>query len=298
MFSGLSMKVLNKPIIIGFVADLLFAAKIDDIAERMGYHIFWLERADQIIQIELKVSNAKLTDRIIVTEWILLDQITRMHPALMIFDLSNNMIPWREWLPVLKSASATRRIPVICFGSHVDTQSFQVARSAGADVVLARSRFKADLPGLIQKYSRWPDEKELEKACDQKLSQLAFKGLEQFNRGDYFLAHESLEEAWNIDRTPGRELYRAILQVVVAYLQIERENYPGAVKMFLRLRQWIDPLPDTCRGVNVARLRQDANNVYDALIQLGAARIGEFDRTLFRSVIYDREQSKDPDEGG
>jgi len=293
MFDNLSMKALKKPIIIGFVADLLFAAKIGDIAERMGYQVIWLDRADLILQIEPENFNAQLADRITVTEWILLDQITRIHPALMIFDMSNNLIPWREWLPLLKSTSATRRIPVLCFGSHVDTQAFQVARSAGADAVLARSRFIADLPNLIQKYSRLPDDSELEMACDQNLSQLAFKGLEQFNRGEYFQAHESLEEAWNNDGTPGRELYRAILQVAVAYLQIERENYPGAVKMFLRLRQWIVPLPDTCRGVNVARLRQDANNVYDALIQLGAARIGEFDRTLFHPVLYDQQQNKD-----
>jgi hypothetical protein len=48
------------------------------------------------------------------------------------------------------------------------------------------------------------------------------------------------------------EVYRAVLQVAVAYFQIERGNYNGAAKMFLRLRQWIDPLPDYCRGIDIA----------------------------------------------
>jgi hypothetical protein len=89
-----------------------------------------------------------------------------------------------------------------------------------------------------------------------------------------------------MDTSPGRELYRAILQVAVAYLQIERGNYAGAMKMFLRLRQWIDPLPETCRGVNVAQLRADAWRARETLIALGKDRIGEFDRELFKPVIY------------
>jgi len=139
---------------------------------------------------------------------------------------------------------------------------------------------------LIQKYARLPDEKALQEACQAPLSELALKGLELFNHGEYFEAHEALEGAWNEDQTPGRELYRAILQVAVAYLQIERRNYSGALKMFLRLRQWIDPLPDNCRGVDVARLRDDARAVHSMLVRLGRERVAELDPDLLRPVNY------------
>jgi hypothetical protein len=162
----------------------------------------------------------------------------------------------------------------------------QAARSAGADAVLARSRFTADLPGLIQKYARIPDYAGIKKACQEPLSDLALKGLEEFNQGEYFEAHEHLEEAWNEDESVGRELYRAILQVAVAYLQIVRGNYPGAMKMFLRVRQWIDPLPEVCRGVDVARLRAEARQVHELLLSQGAERITGFDRSLLRPVHY------------
>lgn len=124
--------------------------------------------------------------------------------------------------------------------------------------------------------------------CSLPLPPAARHGLELFNRGEYFEAHETLEEAWNEDETPGRELYRAILQVAVAYLQIERGNYNGAVKMFLRMRQWFAPLPDRCRGVDIERLRSDAQRVYEALVALGRERIGEFDRSLLRPVEYEK----------
>ena len=73
----------------------------------------------------------------------------------------------------------------------------------------------------------------------------------------------------------------------MAYLQIERGNYNGALKMFLRVRQWIDPLPDRCRGVDVAQLRADAKHVHESLLALGHERIGGFDRRLFKRVVYE-----------
>jgi hypothetical protein len=275
------------PLIIGFVDDLLFSSRIEGITESLGYPIIWRGRMDQVYLVEQENSRVQPGWPVPGWGWILLDHITRWHPTLMIFDLSNNMIPWQEWLPLLKSSPATRRIPVICYGSHIDTKAFRQATSAGADAVLARSRFLKELPGLLNKYSPILNSAELTETCDQKLSQAAINGLELFNRGAYFASHEFLEEAWRNDETPGRELYRAILQVAVAYLQIERRNYPGAVKMFLRLRQWIFPLPDICRGVNIARLRQDVNATYAEVINLGEDKIGEFDRSLFHPIEYD-----------
>jgi hypothetical protein len=72
--------------------------------------------------------------------------------------------------------------------------------------------------------------------------------------------------------------------VAVAYLQIERGNYNGALKMFLRMRQWLDPLPAVCRGVDVAQLRRDARTARQALEALGPGRIHEFERGLFKPV--------------
>ncbi len=93
--------------------------------------------------------------------------------------------------------------------------------------------------------------------CDLPLPPDAVKGLEYFNAGRYFEAHEELENAWRREKGPIRDLYRGILQVGVGYYHVQRGNYTGALKMFKRCRQWLDPLPDECCGVNVARLRHD-----------------------------------------
>jgi predicted metal-dependent hydrolase len=93
--------------------------------------------------------------------------------------------------------------------------------------------------------------------CQRALPPHAITGLEYFNAGRYFEAHEELETAWRAEKGPIRELYRGILQVGVAYYHVQRGNYRGALKMLQRCRQWLDPLPDECCGVDLARLRLD-----------------------------------------
>jgi len=129
------------------------------------------------------------------------------------------------------------------------------------------------------------DRPALEVDCSGEMSALAVKGIELFNAGDYFEAHEALEHAWLAETGPVRELYRGVLQVAVAYLQITRQNYRGALKMFLRMRQWLDPLPDECLGIDVAQLRLEASEARATLEGLGEARIGDFDLSLLKPVI-------------
>lgn len=276
----------NMPLIVGFVADFMFTTRIENGARVAGFRIHWIERASDIGQPEPNAPRETPGESLHGRLGHLFTQLTDWQPALLLFDLNNGAIPWQQWIAALKSSPATRRMPIMCFGAHEDVESMTNAKKAGADVVLARSRFTADMPSLFQKYANIPNESLLQETCQQPLSAKALKGLELFNEGHYFECHEELEDAWNEDETPGRELYRGILQVGVAYLQIERGNYRGAIKMLLRVRQWLDPLPDVCRGINIAQLRADAQAVHDTLLELGPERLHEFDLASFRKVHY------------
>lgn len=264
--------------------------RIESAANKIGYQIRWIENSGQIVPLDPPALRRQSADNLVGSAEALLDTLSRWHPALIVFDLGNGQVPWRDWIALIKSDSATRRCPVICFGSHTDGEALRKAHEAGANAVIARSRFFSSLPGILDEYARSVDYAALEHACSQPLSALAIQGFELFNRGEFFEAHEVLEEAWNADQTPGRELYRSVLQVAVAYLQIQRGNYPGAVKMFRRVRQWIDPLPDLCRGVQVERLRQDADRARLRLLELGPEDIQAFEPDLFQPVFYNAAQ--------
>ena len=276
----------ESPLIVSFVADLLFAVKIENAAQRLGYRVAWIgdiaELGDEAPPLPYPVPGERLFGR----AGKMVEQVVQWQPALLIFDLTNDKIPWRQWIANLKSSPATRRLPILCFGPHVDGDSAQAAQSLGADVVVARSRFAAALPELIEKHARVPDNAAAVAACAQPLSAQGERGIDLFNQRQYYEAHEELEHAWMADKGAGRDLYRALLQIAVCYLQIERQNYRGAIKMLLRVRQWLNPLPDSCRGVDVAQLRQDVDAVHEALASLGAARINEFDWAFARPVAF------------
>jgi hypothetical protein len=205
---------------------------------------------------------------------------------MIIIDLGDDKIPWRNWLFRLKSSPATRRRPAVCYGPHIHTEILGEAEDLAADLVVSRSKFFSDLPSIIAKYARKGDARLIEESCQHLLPATAEKGLRAFNRGEYFDAHEHLEDAWNADHSAGRDFYRALIQVAVAYLQIERSNYRGAYKMLLRSRQWFRSMPEICHGVDMKSLHEDAEVVYQTLLRLGPDRIAEFDRALLYPVQY------------
>lgn len=53
-------------------------------------------------------------------------------------------------LNVIRELKASGRGPVIAFGPHVDTLGRKAARAAGADRVLAKSRFVSQLSAILQ----------------------------------------------------------------------------------------------------------------------------------------------------
>jgi predicted metal-dependent hydrolase len=122
--------------------------------------------------------------------------------------------------------------------------------------------------------------------CLGSLHPEAVHGMQLFNSGQYFEAHEALEAAWREETGPVRDLYRGILQVGVVYLHIRRRNFPGAVKVYHRCRKWLDLWPDTCRGVDVAHLKKDLENVIQVVLDLGPDHISEFNDTLLKPVHY------------
>lgn len=122
--------------------------------------------------------------------------------------------------------------------------------------------------------------------CSGPLPADALHGLELFNAGEYFEAHEALETAWRDETGPVRELYRGILQVGVAYLHILNGNYTGAVKMFGRCKPWLEPFSDGCKGIELDSFRQDFLRVEAELLRLGPEGLHLFNRRLLRRIQY------------
>ena len=224
-------------LIVGFVSDLMFSTKIANVAQHLGFQMEWVETAVSAalgagISVSPAAQNLSRTqpgEALHGREGVLFEKITAWQPALLLFDLTNDQIPWQRWIAVLKSSPATRRLPILCFAPHKNGTDIEAARAAGADKVVARSKFVRDMPDLLQSYARVVDTAVLAQSCQSPLPDLALIGIRLFNQGEYYKCHDALEEAWRQETSPIRELYRSILQVGIAYFQIERGNYRGGM---------------------------------------------------------------------
>jgi predicted metal-dependent hydrolase len=98
-------------------------------------------------------------------------------------------------------------------------------------------------------------------------------GIDLFNRGEYYEAHESFEHAWMETSAPERLLYQGILQIGLAYYQISKGNFRGAMKMFKRAQKHLDSLNDSFLGVNIRKLQENALHVETEIRELGEKRI-------------------------
>jgi uncharacterized protein len=118
--------------------------------------------------------------------------------------------------------------------------------------------------------------REVISACQEPPPPLLLEGIAQFNRGEYFEQHETLELLWRAETRPVRRLYQGILQIGVAFHHLRRGNYHGVVYMLTRGSVYLRPFAPTCQGVDVAALLADAARALRAAEALGPGHLGEF----------------------
>ncbi len=271
----------QSPLVIAFISDAEIADQIEQATRSLQFEFQAINSAEKFGPPSQDKRPGEPVDSGQTAN--LVRYLTEQLAGLLIFDADDDNFPWRHWIQIIKSSPATRRTSVLVLAENEADRQVS-ALASGADSVVAKATFAAQAQAIIAKQTRKIDLAAIDKACHSELSALGHEGIALFNRGDYYEAHEKLEDAWNADKSVGRDFYKAILQVAVAYLQIERANYRGATKMFLRVRQWLNPLPDVCHGVNIGQLRRDMNEVSDLVQSVGAEKITSIDRSIFRPI--------------
>lgn len=120
----------------------------------------------------------------------------------------------------------------------------------------------------------------------QNLHHSAIKGIYLFNHKKFFDAHEELELAWREEKGEIRDLYRGILQIGVAYYHIQRKNFCGGRKLLLRSQKWLQPYSGTYLGINIKKLKHDANQIYNKLNDGFFDEISDIDDHLFPTIDF------------
>jgi predicted metal-dependent hydrolase len=257
---------MSPPLLLALCDDIFFLPRIDDVAVALGYRFKTISTKSDIgIDGDPIQREIHLTEPLSGPDAVLIRYLVDERPALIFIDTASQILPWRNWIHVIKTSAATRRIPMIAFGAHVDKQTLADASEAGADLTISRGRLQASIADLITQWATVPDMEAINSKCGEMLSDQVLRGIKLIAEGNYYKAHEILETAWKNAEDADVYLLRSLLQISVTYFHIQRGNLRGAMKMLLRVEQWMAPLPSACRGVDVAALRTNTRELRTAL---------------------------------
>lgn len=210
-------------------------------------------------------------------------RLVTLAPVLIVVSMDASFKPAAIYTP--KVNPAARRIPILAL-AH-DNAGQVAAGQMGADAALMLDELAGQLATQVESLAHRFDAAAralLAQDCAQPLPLMAQEAVARFNAGEYYAQHDLFEALWVDTDSPVRDLYRAVLQVGVAYYQITRGNYRGAAKMLLRARPWLWLLPNVCQGVDVGQLRADADAVSAELERLQADPHAAFDTALLKPV--------------
>lgn len=104
--------------ILGIISDLYFVSRLKEAAAARNLEVDWLDEVEAEAEFVTRLEKSK--------------------PALIVLDLNTGM-PWPHWIPAAKANFATRKIPWLAFGSHLNIRRLRAARKIGADKVVPKS---------------------------------------------------------------------------------------------------------------------------------------------------------------
>ena len=110
-------------------------------------------------------------------------------------------------------------------------------------------------------------------------------GIEQYNAGYFFEAHETLEDLWLPSPWPIRPFLQGIIQLAAGFVHLMRHEYPGTVKLLARGIEKIEESPGEFMGIDAKQLAADARNAHDALVELGPDRFGQWDQRGIPKIL-------------
>jgi len=102
---------------------------------------------------------------------------------------------------------------------------------------------------------------------------LLARGIELFNRRQFFEAHEVWEQAWTPERNPRRLFLQSLIHVTVGAYHATRGNPDGAGRQLRKALRKMEPYLPAYEGVDLVQLRLDTLRLLET-VERGEPRCG------------------------
>jgi predicted metal-dependent hydrolase len=98
-------------------------------------------------------------------------------------------------------------------------------------------------------------------------------GIQCFNQGDFFEAHEHWEDLWSEGHGNSRRFYQGLIQAAVGLCHYCNGNLGGALKLYHSAREYMRPCLPRFLGLDVAEFWQQMERCYQPI--LGENALGQ-----------------------
>ncbi len=112
------------------------------------------------------------------------------------------------------------------------------------------------------------------------------RGIELFNAGEYYEAHEVMETAWRAWPGDERLFFQGLIQAAVALWRVDRGNATIALTMCSRGLPKLAQFRPAFAGIDVEALYHDLHWVRDQVLSLGEQHIAQFDKAQFPKIRF------------
>ncbi|MCZ6676197.1 MAG: DUF309 domain-containing protein [Candidatus Poribacteria bacterium] len=110
------------------------------------------------------------------------------------------------------------------------------------------------------------------------------KGIQEFNNGEYFECHETLEDVWMIEVGPDRLFYQGLLQLSVGCFHLLNRNYLGAASQWSKGCAKLQHFGNQHLGVELQSLLEQMRRCQEMLAMVQSGRRTRFDFSLIPTI--------------
>ncbi len=128
---------------------------------------------------------------------------------------------------------------------------------------------------------------------DTRLPPEFWQGIAQFNRGEFYACHDTLEAIWMTASIPEKPFFQGILQLAVALYHLSNHNWQGAAMLMGEGMRRLEPFEPHYGGIQVSDLLDRASAWQRALQVLGPEQVVQLALMLEKALPKDYGSPKD-----
>ncbi|PMB47025.1 hypothetical protein CEN39_25280 [Fischerella thermalis CCMEE 5201] len=122
-----------------------------------------------------------------------------------------------------------------------------------------------------------------------------WQGVEQFNTGEFYACHDTLEALWMEATEPEKTFYQGILQIAVALYHLGNHNWRGAAILLGEGSNRLRRYPSVYGGIDVDELLEQSAALLRTLQQtepekLATMKLGETEGLPLPKIVMGTEE--------